>query len=287
MHDSAKHLRIVSLVPSLTETLCALGGRAKLIGCTAFCIRPKGLLKDPGISVVGGTKTLVKDRILSLKPDLLLMNLEENNLEDIEYFKSRVECFINGTRTLEDGLRSILEVGALIGAGAQADDLYQQGQRELQAIRARVAEREAAGAARPKMFYAIWREPWMTINADTFIHDHLQALGAENVFASEKSSRYPEVTLERIRAAAPEIVWLPSEPFVFKEKHKLDFVNLPDLPATQNGRVELVDGDAACWFGVRQIEGMRSTYRQLWGMNPADGPLPADFSQVRHSEVRS
>jgi ABC-type Fe3+-hydroxamate transport system substrate-binding protein len=286
-HSSAQHQRIISLVPSLTETLCAVGGRPQLVGCTAFCIRPPGLFKDPAVTVVGGTKTLMKERILGLKPDLIMMNLEENHLEDIDYFKTRVECFVDGSRTLDEGLQSILEVGALIGAGTKAEELYRAGMHELNVIRARVAERSAAGAARPKMFYAIWRDPWMTINHDTFIHDHLQTMGAENVFARLETSRYPQVTLEQIRAAAPDIVWLPSEPFEFKEKHKTDFSNLSDLPATQNGRIELVDGDAACWFGNRQIEGMRATYRQLWGMHPDDGPLPLDFRHVRHAATRS
>jgi ABC-type Fe3+-hydroxamate transport system substrate-binding protein len=286
-HDRTPHRRIVSLAPSLTETLCALGGRQYLAGCTAFCIRPAGLFKDPLVSVVGGTKTLMKERILGLNPDLLMFNLEENTLSDIDYFKPRVECFIDGTRTLDEGLRGILEVGALIGAGNLADTLYQDGQSRLNAIRARVAERDATGAPRPKLFYAIWREPWMTANHDTFIHDHLCALGAENVFAQEASSRYPVVTMEQIRAAAPDIVWLPSEPYRFKAKHAAEFSNLKDLPAAQYGRVELTDGDAACWFGAHQLEGMGAMCRQLWGKNPGDGPLPLDFRAIRHPLDRS
>lgn len=263
-HDpKVAHTRIVSLVPSLTETLCAVGGRAQLVGCTAFCIRPEGLLKDPAVAKVGGTKTLVKDRILKLNPGLMLLNLEENTLEDIDYFKSRVECYVNGVKTLRDGIATIRELAALIGTSAQAEPLATEAETKLAEVEAQVAQQLAKGAARPKVFYAIWRDPWMTTNRDTFIHAQLESCGARNIFASE-NARYPVVTLEQVRAAAPEIVWLPSEPFRFKEKHIPDFNNLPGVPAAQNGRIELVDGDNVCWFGVRQIEGTPYTYRQLW-----------------------
>ena len=296
--------RVVSLVPSLTETFCAIGGRPELVGCTAFCIEPHDLLKDARVAKIGGTKTVLRERVMSLNPDLLLTNLEENQLDDIDWFKSRVECYCNGVKTLKDGIASIRELGKLISsagvsartnppssAGVSARtsseattanataielpgrDARSTGLAESLALRAeeslaalqRTAAEQLATSKPLRIFYAIWREPWMTINSDTFIHDHLQACGAENVFGSNASSRYPEVTLEAIRAAAPDVIWLPSEPYRFKEKHLADFAGCPDIPAVRNRRVELVNGDNVCWFGVRQIEGMRYTVRKLWG----------------------
>ena len=255
--------RVVSLVPSLTESLCAIGGREELVGCTAFCIEPKDLLKDPRVVKVGGTKTVLREKVMSLNPDLLLTNLEENQLEDIDWFKSRLETYCNGVKTLDDGIASIRELGALIGATERAESLAREADEQLKTLRRRAAEKLAA--RKPlRLFYAIWRDPWMTTNADTFIHDHLRVVGAENVFGADASSRYPTVTMDQIRAAQPDVIWLPSEPYRFKEKHLADFAPYSDIPAVRNRRVELVNGDNVCWFGVRQIEGMPYTFAQLW-----------------------
>jgi ABC-type Fe3+-hydroxamate transport system substrate-binding protein len=266
MHDpreAPRRQRIISLVPSLTETLCAVGGEPRLIGITAFCIWPMNLLKDQRIAKVGGTKTVDRERVLALKPDLVLLNLEENELADIDFFKSRVECYINGVKTVEQGIATLPELGSLIGTLETATALAKKAEAELSAIQLRVAERKALGKASPKIFYPIWRDPWMSISKDTFIHDHLKICGAQNIFA-EKPGRYPEITLDEVIAAAPDIVWLPSEPYHFKAKDAAEISKLKALPAAQTCRVELVDGDNVCWFGARQTEGLAYTFRTLW-----------------------
>ena len=263
-HDrGAAHVRVVSLVPSLTETWCALGARERLAGCTAFCIQPPDLLKDARVTKIGGTKTILRERVMALKPDLILANLEENILDDIDFFKSRAECYVNGVKTLRDGIASIRELGLLAGKSAEAEASATAAEQELGKVREQ-APMQLVRSSPLKIFYAIWREPWMTINSDTFVHDQLTTCGAENVFGADRSSRYPKVTLEAIRAAAPDVIWLSSEPYRFKEKHIADFAALTDIPAVRNGRVELVNGDNVCWFGVRQIEGTAYTFERLW-----------------------
>jgi len=250
--DAERRRRIVSLVPSLTETLCEVGGRARLMGCTAFCIRPKDVLKDPSVIKVGGTKTVNRERVMALNPDLLLVNLEENELADIDFFKARVECYVNGVKTVAEGIHSIREVAMLIGTPDKAEEFAGRAELAL----AKLIQQSKDKTPR-RLFYPIWKDPWMSINRDTFIHDHLRLCGAENIF-SGAPERYPVITLEQVRAANPEIVWLPSEPFVFKQKHAPELAAL--LP---NARIELVDGDNVCWFGTRQIEGMEYTGRQM------------------------
>lgn len=261
--EAPRRQRIISLVPSLTETLCAVGGESRLVGITAFCIWPKDLLRDPRIAKVGGTKTVNRERILKLKPDLLLVNLEENELADIDFFKSRVECYINGVKAVPQGIATIRELGSLIGTSVIADPLAEKAEAALRAIQSRVSEFRAAGVSEPKIFYPIWRDPWMSISRDTFIHDHLKICGALNIFAG-KPGRYPEITLDEVVAAAPDIVWLPSEPYHFKQKDVEEISKLSALPAAQKRRIELVDGDNVCWFGARQTEGLSYTFRQLW-----------------------
>jgi ABC-type Fe3+-hydroxamate transport system substrate-binding protein len=274
--DAGKYQRIVSLVPSLTETLCAVSGQARLAGCTAFCIKPAGLLKDPNITIVGGTKTVKREKLLSLNPDLILLNLEENTLEDIDYFKSRVECYVNGVKTVAQGIETLREIGALCGVLEVGDALAQQAEKTLEEINALVAERKARGGQAPKVFYPIWREPWMTVNADTFIDNHIQICGGTTAFAA-MSARYPAVSAEQIRAAEPDVVWLPSEPYIFKAKHVEEIRNLLGGARSQKTRIELVDGDNICWFGARQSEGLAYTFQQLWKKDFRAGLLPLEM----------
>ncbi|MCW8131245.1 MAG: ABC transporter substrate-binding protein [Planctomycetota bacterium] len=270
-HDPARaqdRRRIVSLVPSLSETLCAAGGRARLAGITAFCIKPADLLKDPAIAKVGGTKKFSREKLLALQPDLVLVNLEENELEDIDFLKARVECYVNGVKTVRAGIETLREVAALTGAFETGDALAREAEAVLAKIETRVAARRAAGKAPRRVFYPIWRDPWMTVTGDTFIADHLRTLGAEAVPAYDLKTRYPQTTLGEAAAAQPASVWLPSEPFHFQEK---DAAEVRAAPGFERARVQLVDGDNVCWFGARQAEGLAYAYETLWG-RPLDAP---------------
>ena len=271
---SRERRRIVSLVPSLTESLCALGGRDQLVGCTAFCIRPPGLLTDPRILKVGGTKKFNREKLLSLKPDLVLLNLEENELEDIAFLRAQVECYVNGVKTVADGIESLRELGAFIGAHVRAEALAREAQEVLDRVRERVRERTTAGGRTVRVFYPIWRDPWMSVGSDTFIADHLRTLGAEEVPRVAGASRYPTVTLVQAAASGPDVVWLPSEPYAFKA---LDAQELLTMPGLERVPVELVNGDHVCWFGVRQTEGLAYAYRTLWRQDLEHGPLPVDW----------
>ncbi len=255
---ATKPKRIVSLVPSLTETLCALGGRDLLKGITAFCIRPVDLLKDERISKVGGTKRLVREKVLALKPDLILTNLEENELEDIDFFKDRVECYVNGVRTVAEGIETILELGSLIGQQDRARVLTQQATAAMNNICD-----DTRSQIRPalKIWYPIWRDPWMGIGEDTFIADHLRLLGAAPILTGDGVTRYPTVSLEEVSSARPDLIWLPSEPYAFSDS---DQQELQALKGLEHTIMQRVNGDHICWFGYRQIEGLAYAAQMLW-----------------------
>jgi len=252
---------MVSLVPSLTETLCAVGGRERLVGVTAFCIHPVDILKDPRIEKVGGTKKFSREKLLALKPDLVLANLEENELDALEFLKSRVECYINGPQTVAEGIETLREVGSLCDASERGDQLAREAEAVLVAIRQRVSERVTAGGNPLRIFYPIWRDPWMSVAEDTFIADHLRELGGVAVPEYRGHTRYPVVTLAQAAASKPDVIWLPNEPFHFKEK---DAAAIKSTRGFEHVRIELVDGDHVCWFGVRQTEGLAYAYRKLW-----------------------
>ncbi len=143
--------------------------------------------------------------------------------------------------------------------------------RKLAALQAEGVAAVAAGAARfPPVpyFCPIWKRPWMTFNADTYAHDVLRVAGGANV-AAGRAERYPEVTLEEIAAAAPEVVLLPDEPYVFTERDLPALAPLADTPALRAGRVHFVDGKALAWYGPRIADGL-AAFNRLFALARRD-----------------
>lgn len=224
-------LRIVSLVPSATETLLALGVRP--VACTRFC-------EQPGIATVGGTKDPEVERVGGLEPDLVVVNDEENRLEDVERL-GRLGLALHSMSP-----RSVAEVGpavaALAGAiGADVPEPFTAAgwDRWLEERR-----RPRPGGPR-RTFVAVWRRPWMTLAGDTYGSSLLQLLGCFNVFAGG-GVRYPTVELADAASRRPELVLLPTEPYPFKERHEAEVAE--GIPGAE---VRIVDGQDLFWWGIR------------------------------------
>jgi ABC-type Fe3+-hydroxamate transport system substrate-binding protein len=242
--------RIVSLIPSITETLCHLGLEDALIGVTAYCVEPPSVRAKTRI---GGEKDPDLERIRALGPDLVVANIEENVREHVETLRAwGIPVWVTYPRTVAAGLGMIRELGALTGTGARAEAMLA----ELEPLHARV--RAASARRRPvPVFYPIWREPWMTIGRDTYIHDLLAVCGAANVFV-DRPERYPTVTLDEMAARRPEVIVLPDEPFRFRRAHLADFAPYAEVPAVRDGRLHLVDGKPFSWHGPRIGEALRT-----------------------------
>lgn len=227
--------RIVSLVPSLTELLLDLGLHQELIGRTRFCIRPENRVQD--IPVVGGTKNPRIDKIRDLKPDLVIANKEENRREDVLELKQHFRVIVTEISSIEDALLTIYELGNIVGKPREAERLTGR-------ISQRLAERPAVASLRT--VYFIWREPWMTIGGDTYIHDVLQHWNLENIFGN--LTRYPGIELEQLSRRNPELILLSSEPYPFKEKH------LPEIKEyCPDAKILLVNGQWFSWYGSRML----------------------------------
>lgn len=242
--------RIVSLIPSTTETLCALGLADALVGITVYCREPAALLA--GKTRVGGEKDPDLEKIRALEPDLVVANVEENRPEDVARLRAwGISVWVAYPRTVAEAIQMIRDLGRLTGTEARAEAIAA----ECEAAR---AEAEARAAARRPVpcFYAIWREPWMTVGRDTYIHDVLRLAGGANVFA-DRPERYPTVTLDEVAARRPEIILLPDEPFRFRPRHCQDFAPYAEVPAVRAGRILLVDGKPFSWHGPRIAEALR------------------------------
>jgi ABC-type Fe3+-hydroxamate transport system substrate-binding protein len=243
--------RIVSLIPSVTETLCRLGLADALVGVTAYCVEPRDVVR--GKTRIGGEKDPDLAAIRALGPDLVVANIEENVREHIETLRAwQIPVWVTYPRTVAEGLAMIRELGEVTGTEATAEAMLA----ELEPLYARV--RVAAGARPPvPVFYPIWRSPWMTIGRDTYIHDMLAVCGAANVFG-DRPERYPTVTLAEMAARRPEVIVLPDEPFRFRRAHLADFAAYTDVPAVREGRIHLVDGKPFSWHGPRIGEALRT-----------------------------
>ena len=240
--------RIVSLVPSITEILFVLGLGPAVVGCTIYCTEPPaGVMAT---TRVGGTKNPRLDLIRALRPDLVLANIEENHREHIETLRGwGIAAHVSYPRTVAEGIRLVSELGQVTGATARGAALAEDLERRLAEVTARARAR-----ARPtRVFYPIWRHPYMTISRDTYVHDVLAVCGGDNVF-SDRDRRYPEVSLDEVAAARPEVILLPDEPYRFREAHVVDFTPYQEMPAVRDRRTHLVDGRLCSWFGPRMAE---------------------------------
>lgn len=243
--------RIVCLIPSITETLFALGLGDAVVGVTKFCTHPpEGVARVPK---VGGARDPDLERIRGLEPDLVVANIEENPKQHVEALREwGIPVYVTYPRSVAEGIAMVRDLGEVTGQVAEAVAMAA----ELEAV-----YRESLGmtSGRParRVFYPIWREPYRSVNSDTFIHDCLAVSGGVNIFA-HRPERYPQISLEEMASLAPEVILLPDEPYRFLPSHLSDFEPFRDIPAIRDRRVSFIDGKWAAWYGFRMAEGLRS-----------------------------
>ncbi|HNF71193.1 MAG TPA: helical backbone metal receptor [Chitinophagaceae bacterium] len=230
-----KPVRIISLVPSLTEYLYALGLEEEVCGVTRFCIHPPHWRKTK--TRVGGTKSLHLDKIRALHPDWVLANKEENVKEQIETIQTFCRVLITDIQTVAEALQSLEEIAGITHC-------EEEGTKITAAIRTSIS-----GMIRPvkpiRVLYLIWQNPWMAAGQNTFIHDMMMHAGWYNVVESE---RYPVLSEQDIVYLKPDIIFLSSEPFPFSDKHQLAMtIQFPGI------RIELIDGELFSWYGSRLL----------------------------------
>ncbi|WP_126653988.1 ABC transporter substrate-binding protein [Chryseobacterium aureum] len=224
-------MKIVSLVPSITEALFDLGlTENEVVGRTKFCIHPQDKIKK--VSVIGGTKNINIEKIKALQPDLILANKEENVKDQVEALMNDFKVTVTNVETIEDNYYLLKNLGKLLGKEEKA---------QLFNLKIYDVLNQAKLDTPVKAAYLIWNNPYMTIGSDTFIHKILSEIGFENIFKDK--TRYPQITTEDLAAA--DVIMLSSEPFPFKEKH------IEELQAFYpDKKIMIVDGEAFSWYGT-------------------------------------
>jgi ABC-type Fe3+-hydroxamate transport system substrate-binding protein len=264
--------RVVSLVPSDTFNVAALGFGGALVGRTDYCELPDEIAKK--VPSIGGTKNPRVDDVCALEPDLVLANQEENTKGDLEALAQRgFRVYVAFPKRVSEGIAHLAKLARIFQVDGEGRALVKQAYEEHAA-----AEAERAKIVPVRTFCPIWMDPLMTVHGATFISDMLDLVGAANVFADrerryplaadlgkaaplsaekvgERDLRYPRVTMDEVNARAPELVLLPDEPHPFSEADAAVFRAQP-TPAAARGAVVRTNGKDLCWYGARSAEGI-------------------------------
>ncbi len=264
--------RVVSLVPSISESIIELGVGDRLVGITDFCPDPTG--EQGRTTTVGGTRSPEIETISTLEPELVFANQEENSLETIEQLeKLGIPVWVTFPKNVDDAIKILWAMTRIFKIESEAAQRLTHLEQMLDWTR-----RASFMAPSTKVFCPIWQDEneqaglwWMTVNQETYVDSVLSISGGENIFKMRerryplaadlglaepekpgvRDIRYPRVTVEEIKALSPQVVLLPSEPFAFGEVEREQVVAaLAGTPAVQEGKVFLVDGRLLTWHGT-------------------------------------
>ena len=266
--DDPTKLRIVSLVPSLTELLCDLGLAHAIVGRTGYCIHPANDVAR--IPKVGGTKSVNVEKIRKLAPTHLVVNIDENEKPTVAALEAFVpHVIVTHPQGPRDNLALYRIFGQVFGREREADGLAVRFEAAWDAL---AEAKETASRPGQRVLYLIWKDPWMTIARDTYIAAMLATIDWQQVDVTDaidaktpSSPRYPAIDLKRAAAGADRVL-LSSEPYLFTET---------DVDALRGvaPRVQIVDGEMLSWYGSRAIAGL-GYLRTLVGCHPGEGRDP-------------
>ena len=262
--------RVVSLVPSESESVVALAGLGALVGRTEYCEEPAGLIEP--VPTVGGTKNVDVEAVVRLAPDLVLANMEENTRSQVEaLIAAGLPVHVSFPCTVDDSLLYLDSLCALLGIDPAAAGPVREARAAVAGASDAVPER------RLTVFVPIWLDPWMTFDRHAFASDLLMRIGADNVFgdrprryplaadlapqdaserrdppavAEDRDTRYPRIRLDEVVERAPELVLLPDEPYRFTEADA-ERLRALAIPAARAGTIFLCSGKDLFWYGTR------------------------------------
>ena len=238
-------LRIACLVPSITETLFALGLGDHVVARTGFCIHPEPAVRD--VPKVGGTKDVNITRLIDTEPTHVIVNIDENRKADVDHLRKVIpNIVVTHPVVPDDNIAMFRLLGHIFSADEAANRLANE-------LAIALAGARAIGAQSPPqtVLYAIWKNPWMTISRDTYVSAMLETVGWKTLPVQAKK-RYPEVSVDDSVWRDAERIFLSSEPYSFGDEHISELRSTMEL--TQP--IELIDGEYVSWYGVRAIAGL-------------------------------
>ncbi|MDI7268795.1 MAG: helical backbone metal receptor [Myxococcota bacterium] len=274
--------RVVSLVPSLTETVCALGAGPALVGRTRYCVEPAERLSD--VPVVGGAKDPDLRAVLALRPTLVIMGVDENRREDYDRLRAAgAQILVANVRSVIDVPAVVMEIGKRLGTVGAARTMAAEIEGAYATVVSFVGEIQRA-SAQPLLhsFCPVWRDPWIVASVGTYVADVLSCVGLPSLFHTPRegpaASFYREVTPGEVVDMDPGVVLLPSEPYPFGPDDRDEVLSWP-LRASVDEQVHLVDGRMLTWYGARTASALHalSLLAMAWfgaDEEPAGKPPP-------------
>ena len=230
-------IRIISLVPSVTELLYDLGLENSIVGVTSFCVHPPQAIKNN--TLIGGIFKFKFDVIDNLQPDLIIASKEENNKVEIESLMQKYNVLLFDVKSFDDAIDMIKQIGEVTGKKIEADNICK--------TILKVFSGFPILHTKPKVVCLIWKNPFITLSHNTYINSLLDRLNFENLI-NDNDILYPEIGIVNLKRLSPDILFLLSEPCFFDKDDKEFFEN--KLPSTN---VMLVDGEMFAWYGSRMI----------------------------------
>jgi len=230
--------RIVSLCPSITETIFALDAGKRLVGKTEFCIHPRHLVDS--ISNVGGTKNVDMAKIKALNPDLIIAEKEENTRSKVDKLEVDFPVFVFDVENFNGALKMIMKLGELLNREEQSHKMFNQ-------IRQRFVEKNSL-QIKKNAVYLIWDKPLMAAGKETYINSMMEMAGFQNIFKGGEA-RYPKTSIAELESKKPEYILLSSEPYPYAEKEMKWYAK--KFPAAE---IRLVDGEMFSWYGARMLK---------------------------------
>ncbi len=234
-------IRIVSLVPSHTDTLFEMGLEDCIFGITKFCVHPKHFKKSK--KIVGGTKSVHFDKILSLNPDIIICNKEENTLEMVTELRKIAKVWVTNVIDFDDNKQMIIDFGNIFNKRVEAEKIVDTIDCAMHDFQNTINNKGVL-----KVAYFIWKNPWMVVGGNTYVNSLLKMNGLRNIYA-EKPERYIEIELQNINTdGQPDLIFLSSEPFPFKNEDASELAQF-----SQNAKIIFVDGEMFSWHGTRLL----------------------------------
>ncbi|PCI36222.1 MAG: cobalamin-binding protein [Flavobacteriaceae bacterium] len=234
-------IRIISIVPSITELLYDLGLEEQVVGITSYCVHPYHFLATK--TSIGGTKKVNLQRVKELNPDFIICNKEENTPEMVTALSEIAPVYVSDVNTIEDSLDLIQQLGSILSCRTETTNLVTKINYKLDDFKRYIKNKPTR-----KVAYFIWAEPWMVAGNNTFINEILKLNKFENIY--QNLDRYPIIKLEKIRFDGdPRIVLLPSEPFKFTDDHAFEIASYANRSMTV-----FADGEYFSWYGSRLLK---------------------------------
>jgi iron complex transport system substrate-binding protein len=246
--------RIVSLAPSITETLFALGLDNKIVGVTSYCdYPPEAKTKES----IGDTLKPSLEKIIALKPDLVFVSTSsqlESFVRSLE--NANIPVYVSNPRNLEESLKTIQTIGEVAGAGQEARALVDGLRARIERVRVRVSSKEP-----PSVFVMLGAEPLITVGGASFVNGLLTQAGGRSISADENSD-YPQYSFETVIARNPEVIFLQMGDDQLPER-------LRQTRAAKSGRVFHLNDDVLLRPGPRIVDALEQLAEKL---HPSGNP---------------